>query len=123
MAEKITDQRKSTGYERPVFRVKLAQFVWASGATAAVSKNFPANGIVKAFTTVVNDNTSGATATVAILDEDSYTLYTSGAIAEAATTVTTALDIYVPSGSTVKITPSKDPSTTGMTVDVTFYGI
>jgi hypothetical protein len=124
MAESI--ERMDTNTKRPVARVKLAQFSWASGETAAVSKEFPFNGIVKAHVTVVNDNTRNRTATVEVVDADSYSLYSLAAIPENATTTTVLTrdtDIYVPSGSSVTVTPSGDPGAGGMTVDVTFYGV
>ena len=124
MAEKI-DRGDGTG-RNPVARIKLAQYSWASGETAAVEKSFPFNGIVQQFVTVVNDNTGNKTATVTIEDEDDYTIYSLGGIAEAATTVTKLTadtQVYVPNGCVVKVTPSGDPSTSGMTVDLTFIGI
>ena len=124
MAEKI-NRGDGTG-RNPVARVKLAQYTWASGAAAAVEKSFPFNGIVQQFVTVVNDNTGNRTATVAIHDEDGYTIHSTSGIAENATTVTKLTadtQAYVPNGCTIKVTPSGDPSTSGMTVDVTFIGI
>ena len=123
MAESI-EQGDLRG-KRPIARVKLAQFSWASGATDAVSKDLPFTGMMRQFVTVVNDNTANRTATVAILDGDDYELYSLAAIPENATTVTTlssSTEVCVPQGCTVKVTPSGDPGASGMTVDVTFMG-
>ena len=123
MAEKIT--KVDSNLKNPVARIKLAQFSWASGETAAVTKMFPFNGIVRQFHTVINDNTGNRTATVAIVDEDSYPIHSTAAIPENATTTTTLTadtEAYVPSGCNVTVTPSGDPGEGGMTVDVTFIG-
>ena len=115
--------------KRPVARVKLAQFSWTTAETAAVEKELPFNGIVKCHVAVVSTNANNRTATVAIIDGDSYALYTSGALTTAATTTTVLsrdTEVYVPSGCSVKVTPSGAPGnivTTGMTVDVTLYGV
>ena len=108
---------------RPIGRIKLAQFSWASGASAASTVTMPLNGIMRVMIVVVSSSTNSVTATVAITDEDSYTLYSLGTIGAGATTVTTLTadtEIWVPSGSSVTVTPSGDPGTTGVTVDVTF---
>lgn len=125
MAEKFTDSRKS-GAPQPVWRAKFAQFSWASGESAADEKEIPFNGILKAHVAVVSDNTGNRTITVAIEDEDDYQLYSLSGIAENATTTTVLTrdtEVYIPTGSVVKVTPSGDPGSGGMTVDVTFYGI
>ena len=123
MTERI--DRAEGRSKRPIARVKLAQFSWATGETAAVEKELPFNGIVKAFVTVVSANTNDRTVTVAIVDGDSYSLYSLGSISHTATTTTVLTrdtEIYVPSGCSVKVTPSDDPGATGVTADVTFYG-
>ena len=124
MAERI--ERADGKSKRPVARIKLAQFAWASGATAAVTKELPFNGVVKAHVAVITDNTGNRTATIAVVDGDSYSLYSVAAIPENATTTTVLTrdtEIYVPSGCSVSVTPSGDPGAGGMTVDVTLYGV
>ena len=127
MAESIV--RGDTNGRRPVARVKLAQFSWTTAETAAVEKELPFNGIVKCHVAVVSANANNRTANVAIVDGDSYALYTSGELTTAATTTTVLsrdTEVYVPSGCSVKVTPSGVPGnngTTGMTVDVTLYGV
>ncbi|MCP4537778.1 MAG: hypothetical protein GY832_11595 [Chloroflexi bacterium] len=123
MAESI--ERADTLGQRPVARVKLAQYSWDSGETAAVTKEFPFTGVVKCFVSEVSDNTGNRTITVAVVDEDSYSIYSKGTIAENATTTTVLTrdtDIFVPAGCSVTVTPSGDPGVGGMTADVTFYG-
>jgi hypothetical protein len=122
MAQKTIDRRTE---KHPVWREKLAQFTWASGASAADTANFPICGIMRAFVTVVNATTNNITITVAITDEDSYQLYSLGAIADDGTTVTTLTahtEIFIPEGSIISVTPSGDPGLSGATVDLTFIG-
>jgi len=113
----------------PVEMVTIAQQSWASGETAAKSVTTgKLNGICEQIEVKLNDNTSGATATVAIASANSGQLYSQAGIAENATTVYKAtsdasdFDAFLVDGAlTVTITPSKDPSTSGMTVDVYLY--
>jgi len=125
MAAKYTDNRNS-GRPQPVWRVKLAQFSWANGEEAVDEKIFPICGTLKAYTTVISTNDGTATMTVSIEDEDDYELYSLAAITTGTTTVTKLSrdnEIYIPPGSVIKVLPSGDPGTSGVTVDVTFYGI
>ncbi len=121
-AFKLQDRRGNQN-KYPVWRARLAQYTVATDSSAAVTKAFPVNGIFKAFTAVVNNNTNNVTVTVKITDEDGYALYTSEAIAENATTITSSLEVYVPTGSLVVVTPSGVPGAGGLTVDLTLYGI
>lgn len=117
-----TDKRRE---RHPVWRVECDQLSWASGDSTAQSFAFPINGVIQEFTAVLNDNTGNKTVTVAIRDEDNYSLYTSGALAENATTVTKLTadtQVYVPDGCNVLVTPSGDPGASGLTVDLVFYG-
>lgn len=118
--------------QRPVARMPFAQATWASGVTAAVAKTMNVNGCCEQVTVKVNNNTGNRTATVTITDENSATLFTKSGIAENATTTYFArsykavqdadFNPFLASGVlTATITPSGDPSTTGMTVDVELY--
>jgi len=116
----------------PVARLDFAQGVWASAATAALEKTMNANGRCTQVAVAVNDNTGNRTATVTITDENGATLFTKSGIAEAATTTYFAesnkatqdadFNPFLACGVlTATLTPSGDPSTTGMTVDVYLY--
>jgi len=122
MAAKLEDYRNEANND-PVWRERLAQYSWASGETAAVTKSIISNGILKTHIVVASNATNGITFTVAIIDEDGYTLKSTDSIAENATTTTASLDVPVPRGSQVKITPSGDPGASGVTVDLILYGI
>ncbi|MCK5017539.1 MAG: hypothetical protein KAS32_10770 [Candidatus Peribacteraceae bacterium] len=124
MAEKIVD-RRSNANKDSVFRVKLAQFTWADGVTAAESKAVPVNGRVRVIAGTTNNSTNAITYTTTIADEDSNQLYTKADWAESATeivTLTVSTEVYVPAGSTITITPSADPGSTGGTFDITLIG-
>lgn len=126
------DRRDISG-RYPVARYELAQQSWASGASAAATAYlYNINGIVEQIEVTINDNTGNRTATVAIASEDAGSLYSQAAIPENATTVYTALSnkgtpdasfnpFLVCGDLTFTVTPSGDPSTTGMTVDVAIY--
>ena len=106
---------------------------WVSGVTAALESTMMVRGRVEQIKVKVNNNTGNATATVLIKEADgSATLFNKGTIAENATTVFKALSNlatqdadFDPFLSAEKlqftVTPSGDPSTSGMTVDVSLY--
>jgi len=117
-------QERISRYECP--RVTIP-----NGGTAAVSSSaLRLNGIIRQISVTVNDNTGNKTATAAIVDEDSITLWSEAGIAEAATTVfqywtlsstDLPLAVCVDGNITIKVTPSGDPGTSTMTVDVVLY--
>ena len=124
MAEKISDKR-SNANDNPVFRIKLAQFTWASGVSAAVAKPVLVNGKVKLVIGTANDSTNAITYTTSIAEEDGHVLYTKADWAEAASeivTLTADTLVYLPAGCIVTITPSGDPGATGGTFDLVLIG-
>jgi len=123
MAEKLSDFRSDP--KRPVFRVKLGQFAWASGVTAAVIKDVPVCGRARTVIGTANDSQLAITYTTTIKDEDGNVLYTKTDWAEAATEIvklTSDTEIYIPAGATVTVTPVSNPGTTGGTFDLTLIG-
>lgn len=118
--------------KHPVARLDFPQAAWASGVTEAVAATMAVNGVVEQIAVKVNDNTGNRTATVTITDENGATLFTKSGIAENATTTYFArsykatqdadFNPFLAVGTlTATITPSGDPSTSGMTVDVYLY--
>lgn len=125
MAFEQTD-RRDPGEKVRVFRYKLAQYTWASGVSAAVSKAMPFNGRVRIVAGVANNSTNAITYTTLIEDEDGIDIYSKADWAENATevvTLTADTELYIPFNSTIKITPSGDPGATGGTFDITFIGV
>lgn len=97
-------------------------FHWASGASSlkdsskiSVNKGVH-QGKMVGFKLTVNNNTGNRTVTLKVLDKDGDCLYTSGACAETVTTVTMGLDVPLIEQEVVRITPSGDPSTSGLDV-------
>ena len=116
----------------PVARLDFAQATWASGVTAAVAKTMEVNGCCEQVAVKVNDNTGNRTATVVITDANGATLFSQAGIAENATATYFArsykstqdanFNPFLAVGTlTATITPSGDPGTSGMTVDVYLY--
>ena len=113
-----------------VRKLVLPQQSWASGVTAAKAPTMIVRGRVEQIIVIINDNTGNATATLTITNADSAQLYTKIGIPENAKTVynankaTADFDkFYADEICTFTITPSGDPSTSGMTVDVALYVI
>jgi len=116
---------------KKIRRIKVPQFTVANGSTAAVSKSLGSlNGTLKQAIVTINDNTGNATATLALIDEDSLTLWTETGIAENATTpfqyytlsgTDLPLTILMDGTMILTMTPSGDPGAGGMTVDVVLF--
>jgi len=116
-----------------VARYEFAQQSWANGETDALAPVlYDLNGTIKAIEVVVSDATNGITVTVALTSENTTALYSKASIAENATTWldsdsskgTRDADfnpIPVNGNITATITPSGDPGTSGVTVDVILY--
>jgi len=115
-----------------VARYDFAQGTWVSGVYAALEKTLVVNGRCTQIAVKINNNTSGATGTVTIKDANGATLFSKSGIAENATTSYFAesnkasmdadFNPFLAIGTlTATLTPSKDPSTSGMTIDVYLY--
>ena len=124
------DRRDEPGF--PIARYEFGQQSWASGETTATTEDITICGTIIAITVEINDNTGNRTLTLALADADSAALYSKAAIPEAATTPYDAESskstpdadfnpIPVNGVITGTFTPSGDPSTSGMTADVTLY--
>jgi len=132
MGVTISD-RRGEGSAFPVSTYQITQQSMPDGDANAVTTTLSnINGIVEQIEVVINNNTGNATATVAITSANSGTLYSQAAIPENATTVYSALsnkgtqdanfNPFLCDGTlTFTITPSGDPGTSGMTVDVILY--
>jgi hypothetical protein len=117
---------RNTNNTKPVWREKMAQFTWAAAVSTAVVKDIVTNGRMRWIIGTANDSTNAITYTTTIADSDGTVLYTKTDWAEAATEkvqLTSDNEIFIPSGSTMTITPSGVPGTTGGTFDVTLIGI
>lgn len=117
-----------------ITRRKVEQHTFANTVIAALDKTLKgAKGICEQVEVIVNDNDGNKTATVAITTDNSGTLFSVAGIAENATTILHGLshkatrdasfNPFLVSGSdlTVTVTPSGDPGSSGMTVDVYLY--
>ena len=112
---------------------KIAQQSWADGVSAAIEDIEMNNvkGRCEQIEVVLNDNTNDVTATVTINSAQEGQLFTAAGIAENATTVFRAntmgatdsdFEAFLVSGDiTIDITPSGDPGSSGLTVDVYLY--
>lgn len=125
------DRRNVEPYTKKIFVHEVAQITIASAGTTEETTDILINGCIKQIAVTMNDNTSGATATVELRNEDGGVLWTFAAIAENATSVyqyytlsgtDLPLNILCAGTITVGCTPSKAPSTGGMTCDVELYG-
>lgn len=117
---------RNTNNTKPVWREVPAQFTWAAAVATAVVKDIVTNGRMRWIIGTANDSTNAITYTTTIDDADGNTLYTKADWAEAATELvqlTSDNEIFIPSGSTITITPSGVPGATGGTFDVTLIGI
>lgn len=128
MAVTVIDQRG----EKPVWQATFDQMTWANGESAAAdSSTCGINGIVKQLVVTLNNNTNNVTATVAVKDLSGNSLYSKGAFAENATTAEYPIhdatddhnDDLVVNGFYLTVTPSGDPGTSGLTVDIIARGI
>ncbi len=117
-----TDRRTE---RHPVARFEVDQHAVVNGSVVAISVDCPMNGRMVGHTVVASDVSNAITYTLAILDEDSISIYSVAAQAENATTYTSLTrdnDVFIPDGCSVTITPSGDPGSNG-TVDVILYGV
>ena len=124
MTQSISDFRPLSSND-PVWRLDLDQYSIPDATPAAVSKNFPVNGILRQWTAVISAHAS-ATYTVTIKDSGGFTLYSLGSlggsgITTTTTTLTADTEVYIPRGSTVEVLVSVDPNS-AETVDLTFIG-
>lgn len=126
----LFDQRNRGDGGKPVARYEFAQLSWADGVTAADTETLSnLNGLCEQIKIVVSNATNGITVTVAITDPDGGSLVSVAAIAENATTFLKAtsdasdFDAFLLSDGTytLTVTPSGDPGTSGVTVDVDLY--
>jgi len=126
----LYDQRSRGDNGKPVARYEFAQLSWASGASGAKTATLSnINGICEQFKTVASNATNGITVTVAITDADSGSLVSVATIAENATTFSKAtsdasdFDAFLVSDGTytLTVTPSGDPGSSGITVDVDIF--
>ena len=116
-----------------VRKYTIPQQSWASGVTAALTYTLPMHGRVEQIVVKINNNTGDATLTLAITSEtQDGTLYSQAAIPENASTVYRANSekasqdanfnaFLVDEKVTLTMTPSGDPSTSGMTADIAIY--
>jgi len=115
-----------------VARYDFAQGTWISGVSAALEKTLVVNGRCTQIAVKVNNNDGDKTATVVIKDANGATLFSQAGIAEATTTSFFAeshkdtqdatFNPFLAIGTlTATLTPSGDPSTSGMTIDVYLY--
>jgi len=128
-----SDDKRHLDARFPVARFEFEQGVWASGASGALAKTLAnINGTIRAVEVTVNDNTGNRTATVTITTANGATVFTKSGIAENASTFYVAEShkavqdadfnpVPINTTLTATITPSGDPSTSGMTVDVKIY--
>ena len=104
-----------------IIEIDVTDFHWTTpGHAAVISPAISANwgvhqGKMIGFKAVASNALNGITFTLAIKDRDGDTIYTSGANAENATTLTMGLDIPLVEQETVVIDPSGDPGDTGGT--------
>ena len=131
----IGDKMSSQDYrieKLPIARIDFEQATWATGVTAAVEKTVTVNGECGRIAVAVNDNTGNRTATVTIVDENGAEVFSEAAIAENDTTSFGAYSNKATQDAdfnpflsvgvlTATITPSGDPGSSGMTVDVYLY--
>jgi hypothetical protein len=118
----------------PVFRIEVPQLTVASGASAAVTDTINMNGTVRQITVGVSNNTGNRTAIVSLVSDEGSVLFTTEAIAENTTAAPVAQAFFTASATdlplavlatgtvTIKATPSGDPGSGGMTIDVTLFG-
>ena len=127
-----TSDRRDEGGKFPIARYEFTQQSWASGVSAATTEDITICGTIVAISVEINDNTGDKTLTFALADANAAALYSQAAIPEAATTrydarshkATQDADfnpIPVNGVLTGTFTPSGDPSTSGMTVNVILY--
>jgi hypothetical protein len=121
-----TEDFRNTNNTKPVWREKPAQFAWLSTVTAAIEIDLVTNGRMRWVIGVTNNSTNGITYTTTIADSDGTVMYTKTNWAENATekvVLTSDTEIFIPSNSTLTITPSGDPGASGGTFDITLIGI
>ena len=127
-----TEDRRNDGPAFPIARYEFAQQSWASGETTALAPTLKINGTIKAIEVVVSNATNGITVTVALSTSDSAAAYSKASIAENASTWLDAVShkgtpdadfnpIPINDTVTATITPSGDPGTSGVTVDVKLW--
>lgn len=117
------------GPRYPVARLEFTQQSWADGeSTAATVTLANVNGLCEQIEVIINNNTNDVTGTVTITDADSGQLFTKSGISENASTIlkatsdATDFDAFLACGTlTATITPSGDPGTSGVTIDVYMY--
>ncbi len=104
-----------------IIEVDVTDFHWTTPGhvpvtSPKVSSNYGVHqGKMVGFKAVASNAVNGITYTVAIKDRDGDIIYTSGANAENATTVTMGLDVPIVEQETVTIDPSADPGDTPAT--------
>jgi len=115
-----------------VRKLSLPQQSWASGVTAAKAPTLAVRGKCEQIVVDISVNTGTVTATLTITNADGATLYTKAGIPTGAKTVYLANSnkgtqdadfnaFLADEICTFTITPSGDPSTTGVTIDVALY--
>ena len=115
-----------------VQRFVLDQQSWVSGVSAAITAYLRLEGRVEEIEVKINDNTGDKTLTLNIKSLNGATLFNKAGIPEAQTNRYSAnsekntRDAYfnaflVDEKCTLTLTPSGDPSTSGMTADVVIY--
>ncbi len=125
------DRRNIEPNTHKIFKFEAATITHSTGETAAETTTEIINGVIRQITVTINDNDANATGTVAFSDEDGAVLWTEATIAENATTVfqyntrsstDLPMALYCAGTMTITVTPSTNPSTSGMTTDVVLYG-
>ncbi len=122
-----------------VRKKSLPQQTWASGVSSAVAPKMAIRGRVEQIVVTINDNTGDKTATLTITGKAAISTVTGAILYTKASIPEDAATIYKGTGGlggstdgdfpaflaeelcTFTITPSGDPSTSGMTVDVDLY--
>jgi hypothetical protein len=117
---------RNTNNTKPVWREKPVQFTWLSTVTAGIEIDLITNGRMRWVIGTTNNSDNGITYTTTIADSDGTVMYTKTNWAENATekvVLTSDTEIFIPSNSTLTITPSGDPGASGGTFDITLIGI
>lgn len=123
----MTESNLTTG-----IKIVIPQQSWASGVSAALAPTKMVRGKCEQIVVEINDNTGDKTLTLTITNADGATLFSQGAIPENAKTVYYANSNKATQDAnfnafladelcTFTMTPSGDPSTSGMTADVAIY--
>lgn len=107
---------------RPVWRKECDTITMLNGGTTEATDIQALNGIIGTIVLVLPDSTNNVTCTIAVKDEDDYTLYSASGKADNTTHVLTGVDILVVGKVTIGLTASGDPGA-DWAATVVLYGV